>query len=86
MSNHDPEDMTASAALKELSDGKLTSEALVSACPNQWLLRMRHMLYKQSERYRRLSVTLSTDQRDVRAEHRRIAHVFDEGPDFGTGR
>ncbi len=47
-------------------------EALVSACPNQWLLRMRHMLYKQSERYRRLSVPLSTDQRDVRGEHRQI--------------
>lgn len=47
-------------------------EALVSACPNQWLLRMRHMLYRQSERYRRLSVPLSTDHRDVRAEHRQI--------------
>lgn len=47
-------------------------EALVSACPNQWLLRMRHMLYEQSERYRRLSVPLSTDERDVRDEHRQI--------------
>ncbi|MNS90976.1 HTH-type transcriptional repressor CsiR [compost metagenome] len=47
-------------------------EALVSACPNQWLLRMRHMLYEQSERYRRLSVPLSTDERDVRNEHRQI--------------
>ena len=47
-------------------------QALVSACPNQWLLRMRHMLYEQSERYRRLSVPLSTDQRDVRGEHRDI--------------
>ena len=47
-------------------------EALVSACPNQWLLRMRHMLYEQSERYRLLSVPLSTDARDVRGEHREI--------------
>ncbi|MDP4075432.1 GntR family transcriptional regulator [Acidovorax sp. A1169] len=47
-------------------------EALVSACPNQWLLRMRHMLYRQSERYRRLSVPLSSDHRDVRGEHRQI--------------
>lgn len=47
-------------------------EALVSACPNQWLLRMRDMLYRQSERYRRLSVPLSTDVRDVRSEHRHI--------------
>ena len=44
-------------------------EALVSACSNQWLLRMRHMLYRQSERYRRLSVPLGNDERDVRAEH-----------------
>lgn len=50
-------------------------EALVSACPNQWLLRMRHMLYRQSERYRRLSVPLSTDHRDVRSEHRQITEA-----------
>lgn len=47
-------------------------EALVGACPNQWLLRMRDMLYRQSERYRRLSVPLGTDHRDVRGEHRQI--------------
>jgi GntR family carbon starvation induced transcriptional regulator len=50
-------------------------EALVSACPNQWLLRMRHMLYEQSERYRRLSVPLSSDVRDVHSEHRRITEA-----------
>ncbi|RYH70895.1 MAG: FCD domain-containing protein [Alcaligenaceae bacterium] len=50
-------------------------EALVSACPNQWLLRMRHMLYTQSERYRRLSVPLSSDERDVRGEHRQIVEA-----------
>lgn len=47
-------------------------EALVSACPSAWLHRMRALLYEQSERYRRLSVPLDTDQRDVREEHRRI--------------
>lgn len=47
-------------------------EALVSACPSAWLHRMRKLLYEQSERYRRLSVPLDTDQRDVRDEHRRI--------------
>lgn len=47
-------------------------EALVSACPSAWLHRMRKLLYEQSERYRRLSVPLDTDHRDVRDEHRRI--------------
>lgn len=47
-------------------------EALVSACPSAWLQRMRRMLYEQSERYRLLSVPLSTDHRDVRGEHRRL--------------
>lgn len=47
-------------------------EALVSACPSVWLHRIRRLLYEQSERYRRLSVPLDTDHRDVRDEHRRI--------------
>jgi GntR family carbon starvation induced transcriptional regulator len=47
-------------------------EALVSACPSPWLHRMRKLLYEQSERYRRLSVPLDTDARDVKEEHRRI--------------
>lgn len=47
-------------------------EALVSACPSEWLLRLRHLLHAQSERYRRLSAPLETDNRDVRGEHRRL--------------
>lgn len=48
-------------------------EALVSACPSVWLLRMRELLYAQSERYRLLSVPLDTDHhRDVKAEHKRL--------------
>ena len=47
-------------------------EALVSACSSVWLHRLRKLLYEQSERYRRLSVPLDTDNRDVREEHRRI--------------
>lgn len=47
-------------------------EALVSACPSLWLMRLRRILHEQSERYRRLSVPLETDHRDVRGEHRRI--------------
>ncbi|MBI1775586.1 MAG: FCD domain-containing protein [Proteobacteria bacterium] len=45
---------------------------LASACGNDWLLRLRAMLYQQSERYRRLSVPLATAQRDVQGEHRAI--------------
>ncbi|MBF6616376.1 MAG: FCD domain-containing protein [Candidimonas sp.] len=44
-------------------------EALVSACRSEWLLRLRLLLYRQSERYRLLSVPLGTDHRDVRQEH-----------------
>lgn len=46
--------------------------ALVAACGNDWLLRMRAMLYEQSERYRRMSVPLQTEKRDVPAEHKAI--------------
>lgn len=48
-------------------------EALVSACPSVWLLRMRATLFAQSERYRLLSVPLDTDHhRDVRSEHQHL--------------
>jgi len=47
-------------------------EALVSACPSPWLLRLRSLLHEQSERYRRLSAPLETDKRDVRGEHRQL--------------
>lgn len=47
-------------------------EALVSACPSPWLLRLRKLLHEQSERYRRLSAPLETDNRDVRGEHRNL--------------
>lgn len=47
---------------------------LVGACGNDWLLRMRAMLYEQSERYRRMSVSVpqSAVTRDVPAEHKAI--------------
>lgn len=48
-------------------------EALVAACPNQTLLRVRRQLYAQSERYRRLSVPLAETERDLDAEHRELA-------------
>ena len=44
--------------------------ALVDACDSPWLLRLRVMLYDQSERYRRLSVPLAEIVRDLGREHR----------------
>ena len=44
-------------------------KALVSACDSPWLLRLRGMLYAQSERYRRLSVPLAEVARDLNQEH-----------------
>jgi DNA-binding GntR family transcriptional regulator len=46
--------------------------SLMGACGNDWLLRMRATLYEQSERYRRMSVPLANDRRDVPAEHKAI--------------
>ena len=48
-------------------------EALVAACDSPWLLRLRAILYVQSERYRRLSKPLDRENRDVGAEHKAIA-------------
>ena len=47
-------------------------EALVSACDSPWLLRLRAMLYAQSERYRRLSVPVAEVERDLTCEHQDI--------------
>ena len=46
--------------------------ALVAGCASPWLLRLRDSLYDQSERYRRLSVPLGREARDVAREHREI--------------
>jgi DNA-binding GntR family transcriptional regulator len=47
-------------------------EALVSACDSPWLLRLRAMLYAQTERYRRLSVPVAEIARDLNREHQEI--------------
>ena len=47
-------------------------EALVGACDSPWLLRLRVILYAQSERYRRLSVPLAAAARDLNREHQGI--------------
>ena len=49
--------------------------ALVAACDSPWLLRLREILYAQSERYRQLSVPLDRRDRDVSAEHQAIAEA-----------
>lgn len=48
-------------------------EALVAACDSPWLLRLRELLFIQSERYRRVSVPLDRAKRDLVSEHRDIA-------------
>lgn len=44
--------------------------ALVAACGSPWRLRLRAILYDQSERYRRLSVPAVPHERDLDTEHR----------------
>jgi len=48
-------------------------EALVAACQSPWLLRIRELLYTQSERYRQVSVPLDRHNRDINAEHQALA-------------
>ncbi len=48
-------------------------EVLVSACDSPLLLWMRHILFAQAERYRRLSVPLAEFDRDLDGEHRELA-------------
>lgn len=50
-------------------------EALVSACDNVWLKRMRDWLYAQSERYRYLTVPLARVERDVGQEHAQLVEA-----------
>lgn len=47
--------------------------ALVAACNSPWLMRLREMLYAQSERYRSVSVPLDRKNRNINAEHKAIA-------------
>lgn len=49
--------------------------ALVAACDSRWLLRLRGILFAQSERYRRLSVPLGGNTRNLLKEHRDLMNV-----------
>ncbi len=51
-------------------------QALVAACDNPWVLRLRESLAAHSDRYRWLSVAVSGKKRDVDQEHRRLAEAF----------
>lgn len=47
--------------------------ALVAACNSPWLLRIRQMLFVQSERYRVATLPYDRAKRDLEAEHQAIA-------------
>jgi len=47
-------------------------EALVSGCRSVWHLRMRDMMFKHHERYRRLSRVKTVLTRDIHLEHRAL--------------
>jgi DNA-binding GntR family transcriptional regulator len=46
--------------------------ALVAACDSEWLLRIRKMLFDQSDRYRRLTAISVKRDRNVNSEHKAI--------------
>lgn len=46
--------------------------ALIEGCGSPWLMRLHGLLHAQSERYRRLSVPLAGQERDVAREHQDI--------------
>src|SRR5215470_10499929 len=46
--------------------------ALVKGCGSLWLMRLHNQLYDQSERYRRLSVSVAPKRRNIGDEHQKI--------------
>ncbi len=46
--------------------------ALVDGCDSPWLMRLHQQLYDQSERYRRLSVSVAPRRRNIGDEHQKI--------------
>lgn len=47
-------------------------QALVDACPSQWILRFRQAAYDAAERYRRLCLSVRSVPRDTHGEHRQL--------------
>ncbi|MBV1910715.1 MAG: GntR family transcriptional regulator [Kangiellaceae bacterium] len=60
---------------------KVFHEVLVSRCQSQWMKKMIKILIQQSERYRRISLTLaeSKGNRNVHDEHEAIFHAAIQG-------
>jgi DNA-binding GntR family transcriptional regulator len=54
---------------------KAFHEALIGACPSRWIRHFQLLLYRQSERYRRLSMHNSPIPRDVHAEHAKLCEA-----------
>lgn len=60
-------------------------EAIVAACKSPSLMKIRAVLYAQTERYRRLSVPMRTTDRDVAGEHKAIFNaVIDRDADLAV--
>lgn len=47
-------------------------EALIAASPSNWIRHFQHILYQQSERYRRINLFRQPIPRDVHAEHQAL--------------
>lgn len=60
--------------------------AIVSACGSRWLLRLRRILNDQYERYRRASVALRPQDRDLASEHQGIMNAVLDHDAAGAGR
>ena len=54
-------------------------QELVSPCQSPWLLRLREILYAQSERYLTLSFPLARKERDTNKEHSQLADAVLSG-------
>lgn len=54
---------------------KTFHEVLISACPSRWIRHFQQLLYRQSERYRRISMHTSPIPRDVHAEHVKLCEA-----------
>lgn len=60
--------------------------ALVAGCGSPWLLRIRANLFALTERYRRLSVPLRREDRDVNAEHKGLMQAtLERNADLASG-
>lgn len=66
------EDRSPEALLKWETLNEKFHDALVAACPSDWLLRTRATMFRHHERYRRLSRIKTNRTRNVHEEHRAL--------------